>query len=119
MLCSIDVRRRRVRLEGLVLAFRRGLHALRKPTAQPAVAERAVADNPFGTRRCDGTGDGVEILVAEVQVSQVLCDGPFPWLRAAPTYAASGFSMDTGRNLEKLTKVFLVGALVEFTAYGC
>src|SRR6516165_1865616 len=106
-------------LSPLNLRFGGGSMLFTKPTAQPAVAERAVADDPFGTRRCDGTGDGVEILVAEVQVSQVLCDGPFPWLRAAPTYAASGFSMDTGGNLAKLTKVFLVGALVEFTAYGC
>jgi hypothetical protein len=28
------------------------------------------------------TGDGVEMAVAEVQVTQVLCDGPFPGLRS-------------------------------------
>jgi hypothetical protein len=46
------------------------------------VAERAVADDPFGTRGCDGTGDGVEMAVATVQMIQVLCDGPFPGLRS-------------------------------------
>ena len=40
-------------------------------------AEEA-SEQCFGTRGCDGTGKGVEILVAEVQVSQVLCDGSFP-----------------------------------------
>src|SRR5438874_165859 len=63
-------------LEGraLIKHYRKLFWPARAPACPEAVA---VADDPFGTRGCDGTGDGVEIGVAEVQVSQVLCDGPF------------------------------------------